>query len=674
MASNMVFAMLIFGSLALVINCSNTGVRDAAGGGGHGQFSDSFHQVLDCSFGSSLHQEDHITWEMSVSGFNTISATKMALTFQDLYGNSTLAALSVCDLISNQRVLVIICTLTSYEASLIAGIDDFMTKVPTPCGEPALPKAKLQTASSVMYMVRHTPGKVSCFSAVISSFNWQNAFIDEDIKFHRDDIDIVTLNLTSLATNSRKQKLLGLIEMDEASRSRTSFPLQWTWSNDIGCKGALIGTDNTFQGNYRRQEWDFPTAGKAMLRIGVPVRSNITHFVSVNTVENHRTHITGFSIDVFEAAVRHLPYKFTYKLIPFDGSSDELVKKVARKIFDVAVGDIVITADHHRSVEFSQPYLEPGFMMIVKTKTNELNNFWWFLSPFTSKMWVTLAALNIFIGAVISIIEGQYGDRPNLIEALFFLHREPLRNNASRLLKFIWVSMVLLLAQIYSASLTSRLTVSQQEPSVLDANSLKWTNAAIGCDGQSQTISYLVKVLGFKRRNIRVIASIDDYAEALSSENIKAAFLLTPYAKVFLAKHCADFTEIKSTYGYNNLGGFGFVFPKGSPLADDISAAILELEESGELQLMEEEMSSFSDCSEKLFEDTTIRPIGPSSFKGLFLISGGASSIALLITLMSLLNRHLEGRIRRMIMGRELWLWLIRIIGNRRINQLQVGE
>ena len=105
------------------------------------------------------------------------------------------------------------------------------------------------------------------------------------------------------------------------------------------------------------------------------------------------------------------------------------------------------------------------------------------------------------------------------------------------------------------------------------------------------------------------------------------------------------------------------VFPKGSPLASDISASILELEESGELQLMEEEMSYFPDCSRRLFEDASIRPIEPSSFRFVFVLCGGTSAIALLITLIKRLSRHWEGRIQRMLIGRELWQLLIRMQG-----------
>lgn len=91
------------------------------------------------------------------------------------------------------------------------------------------------------------------------------------------------------------------------------------------------------------------------------------------------------------------------------------------KTFDVAVGDIVTTAGDYQPVEFSLPYLEPGFMMVVKAKSNELKNFWWFLSLFTPKMWVMIAAFNILMGAVIWIIEGRDEDGPNFIEVILFV-------------------------------------------------------------------------------------------------------------------------------------------------------------------------------------------------------------------------------------------------------------
>ncbi|KAJ4714884.1 Glutamate receptor [Melia azedarach] len=49
----------------------------------------------------------------------------------------------------------------------------------------------------------------------------------------------------------------------------------------------------------------------------------------------------------------------------------------------------------------------------------------------------------------------------------------------------------------------------------------------------------------------------DEHAEALTSESIKAAFFLSPYAKVFLMKYCKGFTLSRPIH---KLGGCGFVF------------------------------------------------------------------------------------------------------------------
>ena len=120
-----------------------------------------------------------------------------------------------------------------------------------------------------------------------------------------------------------------------------------------------------------------------------------------------------------------------------------------------------------------------------------------------------------------------------------------------------WLMLTLIVTTTFTASLGSIITSSQVVPSDLDIDSLKRTNAALACDGNPFTVSYLEKKLGFKPKNIRNITSIDDYSEVLSSENIKAAFLLTPDAKVFLAKYCREgFTKSGPAF---NLGSFAFV-------------------------------------------------------------------------------------------------------------------
>jgi hypothetical protein len=102
------------------------------------------------------------------------------------------------------------------------------------------------------------------------------------------------------------------------------------------------------------------------------------------------------------------------------------------------------------------------------------------------------------------------------------------------------------------------------------------------------------------------------------------------------------------------------VFPRGSPLALDISEAIIYLTQSGELQLLEQQMLSFPKCSTPQSDTAGIQNIGPEPFVVLFIVSGGASTVALLFACFRLLRRRWSemNLIQSMLMGRGLWLWL----------------
>ncbi|KAL6125664.1 hypothetical protein ACLB2K_073719 [Fragaria x ananassa] len=75
------------------------------------------------------------------------------------------------------------------------------------------------------------------------------------------------------------------------------------------------------------------------LRVGVPVKKGFKELVRVEHDEQtNRTHVTGFCIDVFETAIRGLPYKVHYEFIPFvnangqsAGSYNDLVYNVYLK-------------------------------------------------------------------------------------------------------------------------------------------------------------------------------------------------------------------------------------------------------------------------------------------------------------------------------------------------------
>ncbi|XP_004308653.1 PREDICTED: glutamate receptor 1.4-like [Fragaria vesca subsp. vesca] len=82
------------------------------------------------------------------------------------------------------------------------------------------------------------------------------------------------------------------------------------------------------------------------LRIGVPVRFGFKELVRVeHDLETNTTHVTGFSIDVFKAAIEALPYEVVYEFIPFEdangnaaGTYNDLVYQVYLKGWALSTG------------------------------------------------------------------------------------------------------------------------------------------------------------------------------------------------------------------------------------------------------------------------------------------------------------------------------------------------
>jgi ionotropic glutamate receptor len=165
------------------------------------------------------------------------------------------------------------------------------------------------------------------------------------------------------------------------------------------------GTTDTPRG------WVFANNGQP-LRIGVPYRTSFKEFVSKD--DTSKDGVSGYCIDVFKAALQQLPYPVPVSFVLFgDGvtspSYDELVQNVADGFFDAAVGDISIVTNRTRLVDFTQPYIDSG-LVIVSTVKARSSDEWAFLKPFTPELWGTFVGFCVFIGVVVWILEHRHNE------------------------------------------------------------------------------------------------------------------------------------------------------------------------------------------------------------------------------------------------------------------------
>uniref|UniRef100_A0ACD5Y1U5 Uncharacterized protein n=1 Tax=Avena sativa TaxID=4498 RepID=A0ACD5Y1U5_AVESA len=324
--------------------------------------------------------------------------------------------------------------------------------------------------------------------------------------------------------------------------------------------------------------WLFPR--NKTLNIAVP-KGGYGEFVRYENVPK------GFCIDVFQEVVAALPYKVPCNYLPFEagrgdnnGTYDELVYKVYLKEFDAVVGDITILANRSLYVDFTLPYTESGVRMLVPVLDRRKKTPWTFLNPLKTDLWLGTGAFIVFTGFVVWYIEHRtkkesrgsvsQNDEANFkgplvtqigkvfyfsFSTLVFAHKEGMTNNLSRTVVMVWLFVVLIVQQSYTASLSSILTVEQLQPTVTSLEEVISKGSHVGYPSGS-FVHGLLRSLKIHESKMVAIDSAEEVHEALSTGKVAVIVDEIPYLKLFLKNYCDNYTMVGPTYKFD---GFGFV-------------------------------------------------------------------------------------------------------------------
>ncbi|KAI3973590.1 hypothetical protein MKW92_048894 [Papaver armeniacum] len=382
---------------------------------------------------------------------------------------------------------------------------------------------------------------------------------------------------------------------------------------------------------------------------------------------NDSVDVTGYCIDVFNAAIGMLPYAVPYEFIPFQnakqtaaGTYDDLIYQVYLQNFDAVVGDVTITANRLQYVDFTLPYVEAGASMVVLTRKDLNKETLIFFLPLEWRLWMTIVAFFVYIGSVIWILEHR-GNRefrggPHPLyqmgtmlsfsfSMLVFAHKEKVLSSPGRFVMILWILAVFILTASYTAnfaaSYSAMLLANRFQPTFSDVNLLINNGYNVGYRNGS-FIQGMLKKMGFDESNLKGYGTPEECDEAFSKERqdggIVAAFDELPYIELLLAQYCDKYTKVGDIYP---TGGFGFVFPKGSPLGLDISRTILSVREDKEKmkRIRNAWLESKRSCSD---HDSLGSSYGLTlySFRYLFVFVGVLSLIPLLAHLLIFLYKN----------------------------------
>ncbi|KAJ9548523.1 hypothetical protein OSB04_021066 [Centaurea solstitialis] len=418
------------------------------------------------------------------------------------------------------------------------------------------------------------------------------------------------------------------LDSNDASKNPTSVE---------GLKKIIWPGDTTTQ----PYGW-LPQKGKK-LRVGVPKKTGFTEFVKVEkNNDTNESNVTGFCIDLFEAALELLPFPVVPEYIPFmnstgqsNGTYDQLLHKLQTKVeLDAVIGDTTIVSYRTPLMDFTLPYTEPGIVMLVPIKDSKLNGIWVFIKPLKWDLWCTIIGACLFVGLAIRILErngnpqwrtGLFFCFPMLI--LAFPERKIVANKWSRFVLVIWLFMAYIIMQGYTASLSAILTIEQLQPSRTDYS-------CVGYYGGSYSLEILTKQLKYNESQLHPYQTMEQFHDALKNGcqngGVDAIFDDIPNIRLFLHRYGPKYVTVGRKY---HTDGFGFAFQLGSPLVSYMSKAIVNVTESDRMKVLEDAYFGPNYSSDRDFYPQ-IAPEAPGlsvyNFAGLFIVIAVATIVALL--------------------------------------------
>ncbi|KAI3701658.1 hypothetical protein L6452_26897 [Arctium lappa] len=408
-----------------------------------------------------------------------------------------------------------------------------------------------------------------------------------------------------------------------------------------------IGQDDVCAGilGHKWQKMSNDQSPCPELVVWVP-KPGFTEFVKVNKESKVEG---GFSIAIFCHALQLLPYNVQPIFKPFvndkgenNGTTRQLLEKIKNKKCEAVAGDITIRFDRAKYIDFTIPYLSSEVYMLVRGSHEWNQTLLTFLKPFTWRLWITVIGACIFIGVAIAILEYRAGNPKFAIPfyqklimviwfpiSTFFFHEGKILNRCSRVVLVMWLSMIFIVLQVFTATLSSWLTINQLRPRLPSS----YDN--VGYQDSSFLKDFILrKDNGFG--NPVPLKSAEDYKDALSSGRVNAVVDELPYVELFLAKYGSD--NYMKFGPINQESGLAFAFPRPSLLVDDFSRAVMNIIENKIMLELMERYLGFSTADKSESNQPLPQSLDVQSFIGLFIFMAGVTIAAVISSEISLMR------------------------------------
>lgn len=371
--------------------------------------------------------------------------------------------------------------------------------------------------------------------------------------------------------------------------------------------------------------------------------------------------LEGFCIDLLVEVAKKLGLKYTVHLVKDNsyGRVDEsgnwngMIGEVVKGEADLAVAPLTLTAAREKAVEMTKPFMQTGISILLRKDMSEQGGSFDFLTPFNTHTWIGLVlaflgtATGIFLIARLSPCEWV---QPQSEQNNFsFLHSvwytvggltlqgagpHP-KSLSGRVVSCSWWLFTLVFLAHYFSNLSSPDSAQSSSVSVKGFEDLaNQDRIEYGCLGGSSTLAFFKnsnnpvyrRIYEHMERSKSFVSSMDEGVRRAKEGNY--AFIGESVSlDLAVARHC----ELVRTHEVIGMRGYSIAASLGSPIIKNLSVAILQLAEAGELAYLRSKWWA-SSC----LADRRSAAAPPHGLKGLFVLLSLGLGVGVLLAVLEL--------------------------------------
>lgn len=340
-------------------------------------------------------------------------------------------------------------------------------------------------------------------------------------------------------------------------------------------------------------------AGPAQAQTAAPERTvKVAVRVLPPFVEQKDGALKGFSVELWNSIAERLNVKTEFEITPDVHAQLAAVQSGSA---DIGVGAISVTAERELQYDFSQPILNGGLQILVRSERASVEStaFQSLLNLLFSPqvlVWLSIAiVLTIIPAHIVWFLERNQEDGivrskkyiPGIFQA-FYWGLGALATQAdsmprhwfARIVALLWMFTGVVFVAFYTAQLTANLTVQQFKSEISGPSDLPGKSVATI---RASTSESWLRASGVKTESF---ATTDEAFKALTDKKVDAFVFDAPVLQYYAAHAGAGQVRAVGSVFHNE--DYAFAFRNDSDLRKPVNAALLAMREDGSYDTLAE--------------------------------------------------------------------------------------